>query len=370
MKSSIKTITLWAAAALLLVGCATQQPVAPLDVVWPLPPDDPRIRFVESIQASTDVAPSKSAGLLDRLIGGGGTTTGMNKPYDVHVDADGRMMVADTGWGKVLVFDFVNESFWILGVDGRGLLAQPVGVTTDDTGKIYVTDAAQARVVVYDRDGNYLNAFGGRDYFTKPVGIAVDSTADRVYVVDTNQHRVAMFNRAGDFIGTFGEHGPEKGQFNWPTNIEIGPDGNLYVVDMLNFRVQVFNGAGDFLWRFGEVGRGFGQFSKPKGLGISANGYVFVSDAAFNNVQIFDPKGRLLLFFGGMGTGPGQFWMPAGIAVTDDGKVYVADQFNRRVNIYQLIGDEQQPPFAPTGAPTVAPVAVPPVAKSSEDNPG
>jgi DNA-binding beta-propeller fold protein YncE len=340
MRSSLKTITLWAFAAFLLAGCATNKASVVPEVVWPLPPDDPRVRFVKSITDSTDVAPvAKSISMLDTLIGGSGSTTGFNKPYDVHVDDEGRLFVADTGWGKVLVFDYPAESFWILGVDGRGLLAQPVGVTTDPSGRIYVTDSAQARVVVYDRDGNYLNAFGGRDYMIKPVGLVVDAAADRIYVVDTKLHRVVVFDTAGNFISNFGDHGPEDGRFNWPTNISIGPDGNLYVVDMLNFRVQVFNTDGEFLWKFGGVGRGFGQFSKPKGISLSKEGYVFVSDAAFNNVQIFDSKGRLLLFFGGMGGGPGQFWMPAGLTVTKDGKVYVADQFNRRVNVYQLLDD-------------------------------
>ena len=146
------------------------------------------------------------------------------------------------------------------------MLAQPVGVTTDDQGRIYVTDAAQARVVVYDHDGGYLNAFGGREYLSKPVGLAVDSARGRVYVVDTKAHKVVVFDLDGKFIKDFGTHGPEDGAFNWPTNIALGPKGNLYVVDMLNFRVEVFNPDGEFLWKFGGIGRGFGQFSKPKGI--------------------------------------------------------------------------------------------------------
>ncbi len=322
---------------MLLSACASAPEVAPPEVVWPLPPDKPRIQFVKSITSSADVEPSRSRSFLDTLVGGGGTTAGLTKPYGVHVDKAGRLFVADTGWRKVLVFDFPNQKFWILGVDGRGVLAQPVGVDTDDQGRIYVSDGAQARVVVYTPDGQYLNAFGGRDYLSKPVGIAVDDARDRVYVVDTKQHRVVVFDRSGNHIMNFGEHGPDDGMFNWPTNISVAPDGNLYVVDMLNFRVQVFNPQGEFLDKFGGVGRGFGQFSKPKGIGVSDDGLVFVADAAFNNVQIFDPKGRLLLFFGGMGVGPGQFWMPAGLAVGPDGKIYVADQFNKRVNVYERI---------------------------------
>jgi DNA-binding beta-propeller fold protein YncE len=331
--------------AFLLGGCAGHKEAVRPEVVWPLPPEKPRVKFVETIRSSTDAAPRRGHGFMD-LLTGGDSATGLTKPYGIHVDNEGRLFVADTGWRKVLVFDFPHQSFWFLGVDGLGALAQPVGVDTDDAGRIYVSDAAQARVVVYDHDGRYLNAFGGREHLAKPVGLAVDSGRQRVYVVDTKGHKVAVFGLDGTFIKSFGSHGPEDGAFNWPTNVAVGPKGNLYVVDMLNFRVQVFNPEGEFLWKFGGIGRGFGQFSKPKGIALDPQGRIYVADAAFNNVQIFDGQGRLLLFFGGMGTGPGQFWMPAGVAAGPDGRIYVADQFNRRVNVYEVIKYPDDPVVA------------------------
>jgi DNA-binding beta-propeller fold protein YncE len=324
-------------ALLLAAGCASHKETVRPEVVWPLPPEKPRVRFVETIRSSQDVQPSAASGLM-ALLTGDDSATGLTKPYAVHVDKDGRVYVADTGWRKVLVFDYPNKTFRFLGVDGLGVLAQPVGVTTDENDRVYVSDAAQTRVVVYDAEGNYVTAFGGREHLVKPVGVAVDDQRGRLYVVDTKAHQVVVFALAdGAEIARFGQHGPEDGAFNWPTNVEVGPDGNVYVVDMLNFRVEIFNPDGEFLRKFGGIGRGFGQFSKPKGIAIDGDGRVYVADAAFNNVQIFDSQGRLLLFFGGMGAGPGQFWMPAGVAVGPDGKVYVADQFNRRVNVYEVI---------------------------------
>ncbi len=359
MKNSVTNILMLLLVAVVAIGCASTRQASQVDVVWPLPPDKPRIKFVRSISSSGDVEGKKSFGLVNKLLGGE-SLTGMTKPYGVHVDKDGRLFVADTGWHKVLVFDFAAKSFWILGVDGRGVLSQPVSVSSDDSGRIYVSDSSQARIVVYDHDGQYLNAFGGREHLVKPVGVSVDSDRNRVYVVDTKAHKVVVFDRDGNFVSSFGNHGPEDGSFNWPTNIAVGKDGNVYVVDMLNFRVQVFNPSGEFLWKFGGVGRGFGQFSKPKGVAVDSSGNVFVADAAFNNVQIFDGSGRLLLFFGEMGAGPGQFWMPAGMDMGPDDTIYIADQFNKRINVYQLIryeGDSTPPPAETTPTHTGEPVA-------------
>jgi DNA-binding beta-propeller fold protein YncE len=63
-------------------------------------------------------------------------------------------------------------------------------------------------------------------------------------------------------------------------------------------------------------------------------------DAVFDNVQIFDSSGQLLLNLGEGGTNPGQFGLPAGIAIGLDNKIYVADSYNRRIQVFQYIGQQ------------------------------
>jgi DNA-binding beta-propeller fold protein YncE len=328
----------------LTVGCASAPKPEP-DLIWPLPPETPRIKFVKSVSSSADVRSTSFAQRMKATIIGGDQTAALGKPYAVHVDRKGRIFVADSAWRKVLVFDQAGNDFFILGTDGLGVLTNPRGVATDAKGRIYVTDVTQNRVVVYDEKGEFQLAMGLQGQLDKPVGVAVNDALNRVYVVSTGStatqsHKVTVFDAAtGNILFEFGGRGIEDGRFNFPTNIAVDAAGKTYVMDSFNFRVQIFDADGKFVSKFGGIGTGFGQFSKPKGIGVDSEGHIYVSDAAFNNVQIFDQDGRLLLFFGDMGTRRGQFWLPAGLAVDAQDRIYVADQYNKRINVYQYLSD-------------------------------
>lgn len=327
---------------LVLLSACASTPKKEVDLVWPLPPETPRIKFIKSLSSSRDVRPTSFTSRIKSTVIGEESTAVLGKPYAVHADRKGRVLVADAAWRKVLVFDEAGKDFFILGLDGPGTLTNPRGVTTDAEGRIYVSDVTQNRVVVYDAKGEYIVAMGLRGQLDKPVGLAVNDALKRVYVVSTGStttqtHKVSVFDPQGTLLFEFGGRGIDDGKFNFPTNIAVDASGKVYVMDSFNFRVQVFDADGKFLSKFGGIGTGFGQFSKPKGIGVDSEGHIYVSDAAFNNVQIFDQEGRLLLFFGEFGSRRGQFWLPAGLSVDGQDRIYVVDQYNKRINIFQYL---------------------------------
>ncbi len=333
---------------LISAGCATPKPA---EIFWPLPPEEPKIKYVKSISSSKDVEKKSVWKRLREMIVGENLGARLAKPYGLHVDREGRLFVTDSGWPAVMVFDMKNQKFFLIGLEGPGVLAKPMGVTTDAAGRIYATDTLQNRAVVYDHDGNFLLGIGEKGRFDQPVGIVVNDALHRVYIVDTRKHNVSVFDsKEGRFLFDFGGRGVENGQFNWPTNIAIDKDGKLYVMDTFNFRVQVFDAEGKFLSKFGAVGTALGRFAKPKGIGVDSEGHIYVVDAAFSNIQIFDSQGRLLLFFGGFGNRPGQLWLPAGMAIDQDDLIYVADQYNHRINVYQYLGEKYKAKAAGSGA--------------------
>jgi DNA-binding beta-propeller fold protein YncE len=337
------SLGLLALALFLVAGCATPRK-AP-EIVWPLPPEPPRIKYVKSISAVEDIQKKSIFTRMKEILVGKDATARLGKPYAVHARG-GRIYVADSAWKKVLVFDTEKHDFFVLGLEGPGMLAKPLGVTTDSQGRIYVTDTAQNRAVVYDRDGNFLFAMGEKDRFDQPVGIAVYEPLKRIYIVDTRKHIVSVFDMEGKFLFDFGGRGTEDGKLNFPTNISIDKEGKVYVMDTFNFRVQIFDPDGKLLNKFGGIGRAPGLFSKPKGIGVDSEGHIYVVDAAFSNVQIFDQQGRLLLFFGEFGDRPWQFWLPAGLYIDEQDQIYVADQYNKKINIYQYLPEK---PVTDTG---------------------
>jgi len=312
-----------------------------VDLVWPLPPDEPKVRWVGWLRNEQDIREETgSEKFLKAVLGESDIGTSLGKPYGVHA-AYGKVYVTDTGGGVVVVFDTVDKKVFNIGEEGMGALRKPIGITTDAEGNIYVADADQDRAVVYDKKGKFKSTFGGKKQFEQPVGVAVNDKLGRIYIVDAKKHNVQTFSKDGNFLFEFGKRGSDDGDFNFPTNIFMNNNnGELYITDSMNFRVQIFDSDGKFLSKFGSIGDSPGQFARPKGIAADSDGNIYVADAAFNNIQIFDRTGQLLLAFGEMGKGEGRFWLPAGIYIDGNDRIYVADQYNRRINIFQYLSEK------------------------------
>lgn len=316
-------------------ACAPQQEIRP-DVgsyVWPLPPEQPRLRYLKSLFGEADYWQRTSVDIL----AGERPSEDLAKPYGVTTDRAGRIYVTDTMKRAVFIFDEALKQVTLIGKNNLELLV-PSGVAVDAMQNIYVIDTGHDAVLVFDRSDKLITTFG-KEFLNNPSGIVIDDAKGRVYVVSSRTHRVEVFSLNGKHQFGFGGRGNAPGMFNYPMGIAMDTFGSLYVVDSGNFRIQVFNSEGVFVREFGRIGTEPGTFSRPKDAAIDFMGNVYVTDAAFNNFQIFDSVGRLLLFVGVSGmTGPGEFSLPAGIAIdTRMGRIYIADQLNRRVQAFEIL---------------------------------
>jgi DNA-binding beta-propeller fold protein YncE len=222
-------------------------------------------------------------------------------------------------------------------------MGKPLGIDVDGSGNLYVADASNRVVHVFDRDGKYVLKIGDGKQFDRLSSVTVDRDGARLYAVDiggvqSENHRVRVFDaKTGVFLMDIGKRGSGNGEFNLPRDLAIGRDGRLYVVDGGNFRVQIFDRDGKYISSFGKVGKQMGDFARPKEIAADADGNVYVADTAFGNFQIFDPDGELLMFVGSRSeqNGPAKYMLPSGIFVDDDGRVYVTDQWFRKVDVFR-----------------------------------
>jgi len=343
---SLAALISTAGIVLLVSGCATQP--APEEVkkvehqtIWPLPPEPPRIRYIGDLNA-IDV-PDKKTTFRDVLMGKEEVdmVSSLAKPYTVHSDSKGRVFVADTGIIGLVVFDLNNNSkTTIWGAGGAGVLSKPVGVTSDEQGNVYVSDSLAKRVVVFDSEGNFIDAYGGKDVFELPAGLVFNEQTQRLYVIDTKKHQIIVFDKEGNVDFTIGANGTNPGYFNFPTNIAIDSSGRLYVADSMNFRIQVLEKDGTYVRHIGQVGQRVGDFFRLKGVGVDTFGHIYAVDASFQNFQIFNEQGQLLLYIGSGGSGaPGKFALPAGMHVDKNNRIFIADQYNQRVQMFEFLGD-------------------------------
>jgi len=181
--------------------------------------------------------------------------------------------------------------------------------------------------------------------WTEVAGVACDSK-DRVFVFNRGEHPVVMFDRDGVFLGSWGE-----GIFVRPHGIFIGPDDSVFCVDDLDHTVHKFAPDGKLLLTLGTSGqpsdtgatsidyrtiiRAGPPFHFPTDLAIGPEGDLYITDGYGNaRVHRFSPDGRLLFSWGKPGAGPGEFHVPHGIAVDRSGIVYVADRENSRIQLF------------------------------------
>jgi len=323
-------------AAALLAGCAalpSPEPQPDGQAFYPALPAPPRIQHLRTLTGERDLG-AATTGLAKFVLGDESSARQLLQPYGVGMYA-GKLYVVDTRVPGLAVFDLAQQRFELIAGGANGRMKRPINITIDTDGTKYVTDTGRNQVLVFDRGDRFVEAFGAEEQF-KPVHTAI--SGDRLYVVDIQHHEVQVLNKhTGKFLFKFGGAGSKPGELFHPTNIAIGPDGDVYVVETSNFRVQRFTADGKPVRMYGDIGSERGSFSRPKGIALDRKGRIYVGDSAFENVQIFDGEGRLLLFFGQPGANVPGLNLPAGIAVDYDNIRYFQAFADPRFKIEYLI---------------------------------
>jgi len=337
-------------------GCASAPPDKdewdPFKLVWPLPPEKPRIKYTASLKNEEDLASSK--GFAQSLFGEE-KSDALIKPYGVTSDEKGNVYVSDSG--RVFIFDRKNKKMSFIEHAGGIKLKRPLGLFFDNKNDLlYVADTGVDRVFVLRPNGKLVMTLGERGELVNPTGVVADQERKRIYVVNTKKHSITIYDSDGKFLKDVGGFGGDPGAFNLPTQIAINKKGDIYVVDSANFRVQQLDYEGNPIRVLGGIGTNFGQFARPKGVSVSPEGYIYVTDTTHSGVTIFAPDGKLLLTWGNDGIAKGLFQIPAGIHVDENGLVYVVSQWTGRVDIFQQITyPEDKELIAPKGKELTAP---------------
>lgn len=338
-----------------LAGCAPKVAGKPQRFFWPPPPAEPHVEFVDYFLVEKDLDREGTDNwLLEAIFGKEAPEALFNTPTDVASDGR-RVMVTDSGRHEVLVLDRAAKKVRYLSTAGGEpfVFSSPYGVAIDPRGNAYVTDTIARKVLVFGPDETLVMTIGG-DELLRPTGLAVDMARDRLYVTDTAEHRIVVFDLKGQHLFDWGRRGPGEGEFNFPTDVDVDVDGKLYALDTLNARVQVFDDTGKFLRAFGERGSANGSFQIPKGIAVSPGGLVVVTDSLAKRFVIFSTEGDYLLTIGGRqrftGTvSPGGFYLPAGVDIDQDSAIWIVDSMNRIVNQYQFLTENylKQHPIDP-----------------------
>jgi len=196
----------------------------------------------------------------------------LGRPSGITVTANGEVLVADTHYNRVLIYTSEGKLLRILGGGhvGRPSGGRPgeLGLVTcalrDAEGNYYISEYGEYdRVQKFSPQGEFLLEWGGHGtrpgQFSRPQKMAWDEQ-QRIWIVDACNHRIQVFDAQGNYVTGWGTScdlyapdrpgcvdpdggGPQQlgdGQFREPWGVAVDANGIVYVADTWNHRIQKF----------------------------------------------------------------------------------------------------------------------------------
>lgn len=204
-------------------------------------------------------------------------------------------------------------------------------VAVNSKDEIFLFHRGKHPILCFDKEGKFLRSWGDDQIHTAH-GLRVDKE-DNVWVTDIGNHRVFKFDSQGKellALGT-GQPGTETDQFDKPTDVAFGPDGEFFVSDGYgNSRVLKFSPNGGFIKTWGTPGVRGGEFNLPHSIIVDAKNRVLVGDRENSRIQVFDLDGKPLAIWRG--------YAPYGLAFDPSGNLFVADGKANKVNLLDAAG--------------------------------
>jgi sugar lactone lactonase YvrE len=269
-------------------------------------------------------------------------------------------------------------------------LNSPSGVAVDGAGNVYIADAGNNRIrkvspggMITTVAGNLTAGFAGDNQaadsvntqFNNPVGVTVDS-AGNLYIADNSNQRIRRIDAAtgiittvagngassglGDGYGTYsGDDGPAtSAALSLPYTVAFDASGNMFIPDSTNHCIRRVDGATEIITTVAGTGgksgyKGDGAaataalLDSPSGVAVDPAGNLYIADTANAAIRKVNfTTGRIsTLVMNGQGNslpppslgslGPVLVYAPVGLYLDGKGNLYFADRYNMMVRVVE-----------------------------------
>ncbi|MGI8913129.1 MAG: hypothetical protein ACR2JY_04950 [Chloroflexota bacterium] len=316
----------------------------------------------------------------------------MKNPSDLFLEPGNQhLWIADTDNNRLIELDQNDHFVRVVGntepkaPKTQASLNGPQGLFVTPQGTIYVADSGNSRIVVFDKDGKFVRAYGKpetellkTDASYKPTKVIVDQRG-YLYVVNGGGdfRGIIQMDANGTFRGFFGANhnlfsltsmftrlfatAEQKAQIaktlpSSDTNMFLSGDGYVYTVSATAQMGQIkkLNSLGDDVYKvtnhshlfglsndstqafFGEKPLGRGQFPQFVSISVDNTGVISALDAGSGKIYQYDQSGNLLDIFGGkQNSQNGYFDYPAALTIRPNGNIYVLDSSRKDMQIFR-----------------------------------
>jgi tripartite motif-containing protein 71 len=303
----------------------------------------------------------------------GGREGSLRRPTALLSHA-GAVFVADTGNHRVLAFESGGRprEGWLA---SRTAFLRPAGLAGLPSGSLVVADTGHHQLVVLGPEGGLVQRIGTRGglpgQFAEPTGLAFG--AGRLYVADAANHRVQVYDGA-DLTGLagagqkkdeplqpiyeWGKHvlrpGDGAGRLHYPDTLALSPDGlRLALCESFADRVQLFGAATGPVSDYAANPLFGTGFSAHHGPCVAVQGdRMLLTEPEGQVALLHDLKGRrpvLVHRLGGWEGAADSFLSVSDVAFAPDGGALIVDRDGGRLHRYRLMPQGVEGPrFDPT----------------------
>ena len=219
--------------------------------------------------------------------------TGLSNPSGVAVNptsSSASIFVADTGNNRVLSIGLTPRQALLIGRHvrigdavspgsqisvGTGFL-HPTGLATDPSGRLFVADTGNNRVVEISPSGVQRTLLS---HLSSPTALSAD-VFGRLYVANTGAGTIIRYN-----ISKSGRALKPKviaSGLSSPEGVAADAQGNVYVSEASNNRVFEIRSNGQHV-------RIQGSFLHPHGIAVDGAGHLYVADTGHGTVELIEP---------------------------------------------------------------------------------
>ena len=263
-------------------------------------------------------------------------------------------------------------------------LNTPTSVALDGAGDLYIADSgnhvirrivlATGIIATFAGNGSAGDAGDGGPAtsasLNNPLGVTADAAGD-LYIADSYNHKIREVNSAGT-INTIAGNGTTQGNgagsysgdggpatlagLNYPYAVALDNSGNLYIPDSANNRIRVVNASTQIITTFagngiqGSAGDGGAatqaNLYSPSGVAFDPAGNLYIADTQNNRIRKVSAGTGTITTVAGNGIGlyagdntsayAAGLYGPYGLEVDPDGNLLIADYFDHRIRRIQV----------------------------------
>lgn len=305
--------------------------------------------------------------------------------FGLLFDKKGELLVSDSGNDQIKKIDNTGQVFVYAGdsqgyKDGKLRQAKffdPTGMAQDQQGNTYVSDTGNQRIRKIDSSGNVTTIAGATKFrngswhttqLNEPRGLAFDSKGN-LYVADAGNHRIVVFDTQGKsrtFLGSGGQRllrirtrytapGPQKREsrhlYN-PVDIAFNTKDSLAITQEFDSRLLIVaSNRSEFFWGNGSPQAKYNgsytvaSFRSPKALAYMKDGRLLIADTKANRIRMINTANDTISTLIGTGTAgkldgiatQATLHQPQGLLVDEARKrLYVADTANHLIRVYDF----------------------------------